>query len=65
MSPKQEYAVCCSKYKNPCDIDSDYLEWADSDGIEWEEYACKICGKHFRIDMELVRDWDSIEEVKS
>ena len=62
MYPKQEYAVCCSKYKNPCDIDSDYLEWVDSDGVEWEEYQCKICKKMFNINIEIVRDWDSIEE---
>jgi hypothetical protein len=65
MSTKQEYEICCSKFKNPKDIDSDSLEWYDSDGVEWEEYQCKICKKIFSVDIEIVRDWDTIEEVKS
>ena len=52
MYPKQEYLICCDK---------DDLEWYDSDGVEWEKYRCRICDKIYQVDIELVRDWDSIE----
>ena len=38
------------------------LELVDSDVCEWEMYVDPDTGKYYTIDIEIVRNWDSIRE---
>ncbi len=44
--------------------DVDNLEFVDCDNLEFETYRDTTTGKHYTVPLELVRDWDNIQEVK-
>ena len=43
--------------------DVDNLEFVNGD-TEYEMYRDTTTGKHYTVPVELVRDWDNIQEVK-
>lgn len=34
------------------------LNWVDSNGIDWETWACKKCDAIYEIPMAIMRFWD-------
>lgn len=34
------------------------LKWVDSNGIDWETWACKKCDAVFEVPTEIMRFWD-------
>ena len=40
---------------NHCDTQ---LRWVDSNGIDWETWACKKCNAIFEVPMAIMRFWD-------
>ena len=40
------------------------LEWDSGATMEWERWYCEKCGSLFEVDVELVRFWDTLEEVE-
>ena len=41
---------------------TDTLEWSGGDAVEYENYWCSKCDGLFRVDIEISRKWDTIEE---
>lgn len=53
-----ESTPCCDKQDLQYDIDG------RTDGISYETWTCANCETHYNVPIEIVRDWDNIEEIK-
>lgn len=40
------------------------LEFDSGSTMEWEKWYCEGCGSMFEVDVQMVRFWDTLEEVK-
>lgn len=40
---------------------TDTLEYSGGDGVEYESHFCNKCGNLFKVDIEIVRHWDTME----
>ena len=50
-----------NKKPNKCCTDLDY-EYGDA--VEWEVWSCDKCNNSYRVDIEIVRDFKNMEQVK-
>ena len=50
-----------NKKPNKCCTDLDY-EYGDA--VEWEVWSCDKCNNSYLVDMEIVRDFKNMEQVK-
>ena len=53
-----------NKKINKCCKTSNNLEFDYGDGVEFEVYICKICNSKLFVNIEIVRDWESMEVAK-
>ena len=47
----------------PCCDKQDLKFGYEGDGVEWEQWTCANCETHYTVPIEIVRDWDNIEEI--
>lgn len=40
------------------------LEFDSGSNMEWEKWYCEGCGSMFEVDVQMVRFWDTLEEVE-
>jgi len=50
-----------NKKPNKCCTDLDY-EYGDA--VEWEVWSCDKCNNSYLVDIEIVRDFKNMEQVK-
>jgi hypothetical protein len=48
---------CCDKQDLEFNIDG------RTDGLSYETWTCANCETHYTVPIEIVRDWDNIEEI--
>ena len=55
------------KKPNKCCIDDTYinLDYEYGDGVEWEVWSCDECDELYVVDIEIVRKFDFMEQVKN
>ena len=47
-----------------CPKCKDKLEWDSGSDMENEKWYCEGCGTLYEVQVELVRDWETLEEVE-
>ena len=53
---------------NKCCTDESYgntLEYNYGDGVEWEVWGCIYCHESYLVDIEIVRDFKNMKQVKT
>jgi len=56
-----------NKKPNKCCTDESYgntLEYSYGDAVEWEVWSCNKCDESYVVDIEIVRDFENMEQVK-
>lgn len=48
---------------NQCPKCNREIEFIDSDGVEWETWACTNCSATYEVTIEITRDWDTAVEL--
>ena len=44
---------------NQCPKCNHKIEFIDSDGVEWETWACGNCNSTYEVTIEITRHWDT------
>ena len=50
--------------KKPNKCCADNLEYDYGDAVEWEVWNCSVCDEHYVVDIEIVRDYKNMQQIK-
>jgi len=65
LQQQKEWKQEMNKSKeNICPKCNEELNWESGSTMEWEIWYCSKCDIEYKVDVELIRYWDTLKELK-